>query len=187
VPRVVACLMCSTLERMPDPPSDVPLIPARVTWMDGNVEREYVFPDPEDPLKNAMVPMYDPLMEDFVGRHGHDRPDTDSFQYIKVWITDDKTWQSMDVVQKIKTELADQQNAFMEEATGYKDDALKCYNAHKNPDINTGCRDFLHESKTIGRKDIPPKHRAYLCHMCPFMQASVATEARHKAGLYKKK
>ena len=187
MPRVVACLMCSTLERMPDPPKDVPLIPARVTWMDGNVEREYIFPDPEKPGQNAMVPMYDPLMEDFVGRHGHDMADTDALSFIKVWQSDDETWQNMDVVQKIKTELAEQQDMFMEEVNGYKDDALRCYNAHKNPDMKVGCRDFLDDSKVIGRTDIPKKHRAYLCHMCPYMQTYVAQEARHRAGLYKGK
>lgn len=187
MPRVVACLMCSTLERMPDPPSDVPLIPARVTWYEDGIEREYVFPDPEKPGANMMVPMYDPVMEDFVGRHGHNMADTDALSFIKVWQSDDETWQNMDVVQQIKAELADQQNLIVEESTYYKDEALKCYNAHKNPDISTGCRDFLDDSKTIGRTDVPKKHRIFLCHMCPFMQAHVATEARHKAGLYKKK
>ena len=183
MPRAVVCLVCNKIEKMVDPPADIPLVPARVTWMEDGREREYFFKDPETG-ETAMVPEYDPVMEDFVARHRHDRPDTESLEYIKVWQTDQATWERMDVVSEIKKELAEQQNLMVEESNHYRDEAVRCYNAHNNPDTKVGCRDFLDDSKRIGRGDIPKKHQIFLCHMCPYMQTYVAQEVRWKNKLY---
>lgn len=177
MPRVAACSLCWKLERLPDPPTDVPLVPATVTWDDHGVEREYTFREPDGQV--TMVPKFDPLMEDFVGRHGHGRPDSD-MGYIKVFPVDWKTWNNLDVVTEIKRELTAQQGGFWEEVDHYKTGALQCYNAHGNP---TNCIDLYDDSKRIGPR-APKKFQIYLCHMCPMVQATVAEKMRHKAGLY---
>ena len=64
-------MMCCQMERIPDPPKDVPHVPATVAWDDHGAERTYTFTN--DDGTNIMVPMYDPLLEDIVGRHGHGR------------------------------------------------------------------------------------------------------------------
>ena len=53
---------------------------------------------------------------------------------------DQNTWDTMDVVTKIKTELQRRPASATTESDEYKDGALKCYNAHGNPDLSTGCR-----------------------------------------------
>lgn len=182
MPRAVLCLACNKMERMPDPPPEVPLIPAVLKWDDNGTERSYTMTDPDTGM-TSMVPMHDPLLEDFVGRHKHNMPDT-SIDSIKVWVVDQATWDTMDVMENIKRELQENQNIIVEESNYYKDEATKCYNRHNNPDQKTGCVDFLDESKIIGSKKVHPKARVYLCHMCPFMQTYVAAEMRSKAGLY---
>ena len=52
--------------------------------------------------------VYDPLLEDIVGRHGHGRPDTDVMQFIKVFPVDQATYEKLDVVTELKKELAKQ-------------------------------------------------------------------------------
>ena len=131
MPRLATCMMCAKIERMPDPPADVSMVPAKISYMDMGVERDYTF-EMEDGTA-IMVPEYDPLLEDFVGRHGHSRPDTDVMGFIKVFPVDQKTYEKMDVVTELKKELNDQTGLLFEEANYYKDEALKCYNDHKNP------------------------------------------------------
>lgn len=185
MPRAVLCLTCNEMERMTDPPAEVPLVPATVAWMEDGKERQYTITDPDTGM-NAMVPMHDPLLEDYVGRHSHGLPDTEVMSRIKVWQVDQETWDSMDVMGNIKRELQENQNIIVEESNYYKDEATKCYNRHKNPDVKTGCVDFLDESMRIGSGKVHPKAKVYLCHMCPYMQTYVAQEARERAGLYDK-
>lgn len=175
-------MACRTLERMPDPPADVRKVPAKWVVDDGGVDREHVFKD--DNGMTIMVPEYDPIMEDFVMRHGHDMPDTAAVNYIKPFEVDQKTYENVDVITEIKKELEQQTGEFFEEQSYYRDEAARCYNAHGNPTTDVGCSDFLDESKTIGSKELPPKHRVFLCHMCPYMQSEVATQVRLKQGLY---
>ena len=184
MPRIVACLSCNTIERMVDPPEDTRRVPATLAWDDNGIIREHTIKDEQTGLV-AMVPEYDPIMEDYVGRHSHNLPDTMVIDNIKVWVCDQDTYDSLDAVEFVKEALAKQTDEMMTEVNYYKDEALKCYNAHKNPDTKTGCVDFLDDSKIIGSKQVPPKNRVYLCHMCPYMQTYVATEMRHKADLYK--
>lgn len=180
MPRIVACMMCFQMERMPDPPKDVPHVPATVAWDDHGVEREYTFK--YDDGTNIMVPMYDPLLEDLVGRHGHGRPDTDVMQFIKVFPVDQATYEKLDVVTELKKELSKQTGHFFEESTYYRDEATKCYNSHGNPEGS--CIDYLDDSRRIGSSKIPKKYQTFLCHLCPIQQSYINVEIRRKAGLY---
>lgn len=181
MPRIVACMMCSKIERIPDPADSIPRIPATIAWDDHGAERTYTFTN--DDGTNVMVPMYDPLLEDIAGRHGHGRPDTDVMNFIKVFPVDQATYEKLDVVTELKKELAKQTGQFFEEATYYRDEAAKCYNAHGNPDGS--CIDYLDDSRRIGSDKIPKKYQTYLCHLCPIQQSYINVEIRRKAGLYK--
>ena len=170
--------------------SKIPMIPCVLEWTSG----ERIVLKDDDGLPK-MVPMYDPMLEAFVIKHEHDLPDRavthgDQIQVVQV---DQRTWDSMDMVTKIKTELQDQTGFVYEENTQHREDALKCYNAHNNPDITTGCRDYLSDSKLIGAPvyhidgrtiEIPPQDRQYLCFMCPFQQTYVTAEIRRRKGYY---
>ena len=79
------------------------MIPARLQWSGGE---DYVFKD-DDGLA-VMVPAYDPVLEDFVTKHEHGMTDQTFVQgVIQVYTIDQKTWDSVDVVQKIRSELHD--------------------------------------------------------------------------------
>jgi hypothetical protein len=166
------------------------MVPARLQWESGE---EYIYRDDKD--LPVMVPAFDPILEDFVIRHDHGYREAQFVdgQVVKVWQVDQKTWDSLDVVTKIKKELNEQYNSHFEERDEYKDDAARCYNAHGNPDLSNGCRDFLDDSKLIGKAQyqidgrtvtIPPPLRQYLCNMCPYMQTYVQVEMRRRRGLY---
>jgi hypothetical protein len=168
------------MERIPDPPSNVPYVPATVAWDDHGAERQYTFTN--DDGTNIMVPMYDPLLEDITGRHGHGRPDTDVMQFIKVFPVDQETYEKLDVVTELKKELSKQTGQFFEEATYYRDEAAKCYNSHGNP--QGSCIDYLDDSKRIGSSHVPKKYQTFLCHLCPIQQSYINVEVRRRAGLY---
>lgn len=176
---------------MPDVHPKTPLIPATLEWESGE---RVVLKDEEGMPK--MVPAYDPMLEDFVERHEHELPDKavthgDQIQVIAV---DQKTWDTMDMVTQVKTELQRQTGEVYAENDEHRQDALKCYNAHGNPDISTGCRDYKSDSKLIGKWNyddgeghhftIPPDYRQYLCYMCPFQQTAIAVELRRRKGMY---
>jgi hypothetical protein len=182
MPRLASCLVCGAIEKLIDPPADVRLVPATVEWDDGGVIREHTFQG-EDGLV-AMVPEYDPLMEDVVARHTHGQDDVTAMSAIKVFNCDWDTYESLDAVDFVKKALAQQTDQLMEESDHYKDGALRCYNQHGNPDAKTGCSDYMSDEKVIGSKQIPPKNRVYLCHMCPYTQTYVMAEIRKKADLY---
>ena len=132
-----------------------------------------------------MVPgNYDPLFEDYVGRHAHGYDDVTAMNNIKVFGCDWDTFESLDAVDFVKQSLAQQTDAIMEESNYYKDEALLCYNAHHNPDAKTGCSDYLSDEKVIGSKQVPKKNQVFLCHMCPYTQTYVMAEIRHKNKLY---
>jgi hypothetical protein len=191
VPRLVCCHFCHVLQRMPDVPDDTPKVPYVLEYTTGE---RYVVPDDEG--FPQMVPAYDPVLEDFVEKHDHGMPDTavTHSQLIESWQVDAKTWEAMDVVSKIKSELQSQRNEVYEETDEYKDAALRCYNAHGNPDLSTGCRDYMNDDRRIGRATyddgdghtitVPPKFRQYLCYLCPYQQSVIQVELRRKRGLY---
>jgi hypothetical protein len=171
VPRVVACLVCAKVERIPDPPDDVRRIPAIVEWDDHGVTRKYEFTN--DDGTAIMVPEYDPVLEDVVGRHGHGMPDTEVMGALKVFPVDQATWEKMDVVTEVKKELAELTGKFFEESDYYKEEALKCYNAHGNPHLD--CPDVLDDAKRIGPRTKHKRHQTYLCHMCLTGDTEVVT------------
>jgi hypothetical protein len=184
MPRVVSCSICNVLERMVDPPADVPMVPARWAWDVGSGQtEEHIFKD--DDGNDIMVAAYDPLMDDFVERHTHDRPDTDSIDYIRSFAVSQETWERVDVVTAIKKELSEATGEQFAESEHYKTGALECYNAHGNPDLKRKCLDVFSDEKRIGRSTgVPKKHQMYLCHMCPYVQSQVMQEVRNKAKLY---
>lgn len=168
---------------MLDAPADVPLVPAKWQWEeDGRIE-EHVFTDDDGEV--IMVPEYDPLMDDFVERHTHGRPDTDSIDYIKSYGVSQETWERVDVVTQIKAELSEATGEQFAESEHYKEGALQCYNAHGNPDNKNRCADVFTDEKRIGRsRGIAKKHQMYVCHMCPYVQTYIMQEVRNKAKLY---
>lgn len=190
IPRLAACHRCAILQRLPDVPPSTPKVPARLQWTTGE---DYIYRD--DKGLPVMVPAYDPVLEDFITKHEHGVDDNAMVngQMVAVWAVDQKTWDSMDVVTKIKSELQEQTRRHYEDQDTYKDAANRCYNEHGNPDITSGCRDYLDDSKRIGpgqyKEDghvvtVPPKFRQYLCYLCPFQQAYVQVEMRRRRGLY---
>lgn len=180
MPRLVACMTCNKIERIPDHPSDVRLVPAKVAWMDGGVEREYEFTH-EDGTP-ILVPEFDPVLEDVTVRHTHGLPDTEVMARIKVFPVDQATYEKMDVVTELKNELAKITGEFFEEADYYRTEATKCYNQHGNP--QGSCIDYCDDGKKIGPTSVPKKYQMYLCHLCPIQQAYINVELRRKAGYY---
>jgi len=144
-----------------------------------------------------MVPAFDPMLEAFVVKHEHGLPDqaVTHGQQIEVMAVDQQTWDTMDVLTKIKDELHRVHGEAYDESTEYKDAALKCYNQHGNPDLSSGCPDYLDDSKLIGNAtytdedggtvSIPPPYRQYLCFLCPFQQTYIQVELRRRRGMYK--
>jgi hypothetical protein len=177
-PRLAVCMVCNKIERMPATPSEIRRIPAVVELVSGE---KHTFKDATGATQ--MVPEFDPVLEDFVGRHGHGLDDVSGMQAIKVFPVDPKTWEKMDVVTELKKELQQVTGEFYEESKFYLEEAIKCYNQHHNP---TECPDYLDESKTIGPK-VPPKYQTYLCHMCPIQHGYVSVELRKKKGWYNPK
>ena len=191
MPRLVSCHFCRILQRIPDVPKDTPLIPAILEYTTGE---RIVMPDEDGHPK--MVPAYDPVLEDFVERHDHGMPDTaiTHRHMVETWAVDQKTWDAMDVVTQIRSELEKQHQAHYEEQDEYKEEALKCYNRHGNPDLSSGCPDYLNDDRRIGPASyddgdghtitVPPKFRQYLCYVCPYQQTYIQVELRRKRGLY---
>jgi hypothetical protein len=192
MPRLATCHVCRVIERMPDVHPKTPLVPAILEYQDG---LRLVLPD-EDGLPR-MVPAFDPMLEAFVVKHEHGLPDqaVTHGQQIEVMAVDQNTWDTMDVVTKIKDELHRVHGEQYDESNEYKDAALKCYNAHGNPDLSSGCPDYMDDSKMIGQAtykgddgetiSIPPPFRQYLCFLCPFQQTYIQVELRRRKGMYK--
>jgi hypothetical protein len=191
MPRLVACNWCHILQRIPDVHPKTPMVPARLEWRDG---QSFVYRD-EQGLP-VMVPSYDPVLEDFVEKHEHSQDDSRVISgMIDVYSVDQKTWDAMDVVTKIQTELQKQHNEWYEERDEYREAALKCYNEHGNPDLSTGCIDYMDDAKRIGHASytdddgrtitVPPKFRQYLCYVCPYQQTYIQVELRRRRGVYR--
>lgn len=191
MPRLIQCNFCKILQRIPDVPAQMPLVPARIEWDNG---QDFLYRD-EQGLA-VMVPAFDPVLEDFIEKHTHDRLDRDVIGgLIQIYQVDQKTWDTMDVVTKIQKELEKQTNEWYEERDEYREAAIKCYNDHGNPDLSTGCSDYLDDSKRIGRWNytdddgktitVPPKYRQYLCYVCPYQQSYIQVELRRRRGMYK--
>jgi len=192
MPRLVSCQFCRILQRMPDVPPDTPLVPAVLEYTSGD---RLVLPDEDGHAK--MVPAYDPVLEDFVGKHEHGMEDgaTTHGGMIQVYSCDQRTWDAMDIVTTIKKQLQENTGHFYEERDEYREAATKCYNEHGNPDLTTGCRDYMDDSKRIGpasyddgeghKITVPPKYRHYLCYLCPYQHAYIQVELRRRKGMYK--
>lgn len=190
MPRLVSCHFCKILQRMPDVHPKTPLIPAILEWTSGE---QFIYRDDEG--QPVMVPAYDPMLEDFIIKHEHGREEATVIGgMIQVYSIDQKTWDSVDMVTKIRDELHEQNNAWYEDRDEYRTAATKCYNEHGNPDISTGCRDYMDDSKRFGPATynadgrtitVPPKFRQYLCYLCPYQQAYINVELRRRKGYYK--
>ena len=191
MPRLAQCNMCHILQRMPDVPPKTPLVPARIEFKEGF---DFIYRD--DTGLPQMVAAFDPVLEDFVEKHSHGREDRDVIGgLIQVYAIDQRTWDSMDMVTKIQEQLQKQTNQWYEERDEYREEALKCYNRHGNPDIDSGCSDYMNDDRRIGPATyddgdgrtitVPPKYRQYLCYVCPFQQTYIQVELRRKRGAYR--
>lgn len=191
MPRIVVCEHCSTLNKMPDVPKGTPMKSARLEWTSG----ETMLLKDEDGHP-AMVPAYDVLLEDFVERHSHGYDDDKVIGgLIKVWTVDQRTWDSMDVVTKVKSDMNKLTGKWYEDRDTYKEGAVMCFNDHGNPDLTSKCPDFMDDSKRIGAKSwrddngnnhvIPNRFRQYLCYQCPYTQSAIAVEVRRQRGAYR--
>jgi len=191
MPRLVQCNMCQILQRIPDVPPKTPKVPARIEFKNGF---DFIYRD-EDNLPQ-MVAAFDPVLEDFVEKHSHGREDRDVIGgLIQVYAVDQKTWDTMDVVTKIQEQLQKQTNSWYEERDEYKEAAVQCYNRHGNPDLDSGCPDYMDDDRRIGPATyddgdgrvitVPPKFRQYLCYVCPFQQTYIQVELRRRRGAYK--
>jgi hypothetical protein len=179
------------LERLPDVVKGTPMRPAYLQWEDG---ADFIFTD--DKGLPVMVPAYDPMLEDFTVRHQHHYTDAQLMDLerpiIQVAAVDQRTWDSMDIVTKLKEQYQKQTGQFYAESNEYKDAAVKCYNEHNNP--TTGCPDYKSDSKRIGMASyedddghthrVPDQFRQYLCYICPFQQSYVNVELRRRKGQY---
>ena len=159
MPRIAVCNICLTMERMPDVHPKVPLVPARLEWKSG----ETMTMRDDDGLPK-MVPQFDPVLEDFVERHGHGRDDREAIAgAIQIYATDQKTWDSIDVVQKVKGELQAQTGQWYEERDLYREDAISCYNSHGNPTADEGCPDYMNgveEDPGVANAPLPMRHQS---------------------------
>jgi hypothetical protein len=77
----------------------------------------------------------------------------------------------------------------------FKEDALKCWNQHRQPKEGSPCIDYMSENKRIGRptqtgRDVIKENYKlgqtdpHICQFCPYHQV-VITEIRHRKGMYK--
>jgi hypothetical protein len=181
MPRIVICHHCHSLTRIPDVAKGTPMVPARLEWRDGE---QFMFKD-EKGLP-VMVAAFDPILEDFVTKHEHGRPEHQVIGgLIQVYGVDQRTWDAMDVVTQIQRDLEKQHNTWYEDRDEYRTGATKCYNEHGNPDLSTGCPDYLDDSKRLGSSAVPPKYRQYLCYLCPYQQSYINVELRRRKGAYK--
>src|SRR5262249_31101851 len=106
-----------------------------------------------------------------------------------------KTWDAVDVTTRIRTELQKLTGDWYEERNEYLDAAVRCYNAHGNPDMGHKCIDFMDDTKRIGKAEykdddgnihrVPNRFRQYLCYQCPYMHSVINVELRWRRGLYK--
>jgi len=191
MPRLATCHVCHVLQRFPDVPPKTPMVPARLQWESGE---EYTYTD--DKGYAVMVPAYDPMLEDFITKHQHGLDDNAAVHgQIQVYGIDQKTWDSVDVVTKIRKELQEATDEWYEDRDTYREGAIACYNAHGNPTTDTGCPDYMDDSKMIGKSSyrdddgkvhkVPLELRQYLCWQCPYQQAYVIPEIRRRKGMYK--
>lgn len=193
MPRLLACNHCHILQRAPDPPEDIPRIPARLEWTSGEV---YDYRDDEGEL--VLVPAYDPILEDFLTQHEHGASEMSILngEVVRVWQVDQRTWDSVDGVRQIKNQIKETYGVWYEDRDHYRTGATECYNKHGNPTLESGCGDFMDDSKLIGKKvyrtdtsqgdiTVPPQWRQYLCYQCPYFQSYVQVEVRRKQGMYK--
>jgi hypothetical protein len=192
MPRIVTCHLCKLITRFPDVPKDTPMVPARMIFKDGT---DFTYKD-DDGLP-VMVPRFDPMLEDFVERHEHGLEDSSHLRHgvIEVMQVEQKTWESMDVVKMVKSQLHEQTSQWYEDRDFYREGATECYNKHGNPTIEGGgCPDYMDDSRLIGKAEyhedgrtitVPKKLRQYLCFQCPYQQSYINVELRRKAGMYR--
>lgn len=164
-------------------------------------------PDYEGPLE------IDPILEDLVRRHnerdpmGHGGRDLRASPMRVAVIaptehkTSDEVWETdrENVLKQLNEENKKVGHASWayEALNTYAEDAMKCYNRHRRPDLGNGkpCIDYWSESKRIGRPSVmgrtmlkiaPKKGTSdpHLCQWCPYY-STVSTEVRWRAGMYR--
>jgi hypothetical protein len=179
LPRLALCHLCHSLTRLPDPPKSAPLVPARWEWVDEDGKtKEYWFRD--EGGQQMLVAQYDPALEDWVDRHGHqDVPE--SVHKHDLWAIDQLTWDTGRVMEMAKGSMKNATGEMYIERDELKDDAFNCFIQHHRP--STSCPDVFTEAKVIGNHESnrlmkDPNDKMYLCHLCPFVHGMVMPQAR---------
>ena len=188
MPRLAACHICATLTRLPDPPASAPLVPARIAWMEDGREVEHVYRNPDG--SPVLVAAYDPSLEDWITRHGHEDVNQPDHLKFDLWHVDQITWDAENIVRKTQNDLQEAHGRMYTERDELKDDAMACFNRHGRP--KDSCTDVFSESKVIGgghdsnkvSQFIAPNDRMFLCHLCPFVHGYVIPNVRARKGYY---
>jgi len=184
MPRLASCHVCRVLSSLPDPPAKAPLVPARIAWIEDGREVEYIFKDAQGQV--AMVAMYDPALEDWMGRHEHPEVPEDRMRKHDLYATDQASFNA-GFIASMKKEIEEAHQASYSERDQVKEDAMECFNRHHRP--TTGCMDVFSEAKLLGghesNKRMPVNDRMYLCHACPFVHGYVIPDVRARKGMYR--
>lgn len=135
-------------------------------------------------------PEYDVLLEHLTEAHVYPNGEKHFGNLAVVAIAQ---WRNPDMQQEIVRQIGSRttgmDSEFYATKNTYEEDALKCYRQHGRPEGS--CIDFKDERKRIGNphKELARNwhdhpFKVYLCQFCP-VASWVATQERHKAGLYK--
>lgn len=179
MPRLALCHCCHSLTKLPDPPKSAPLVPARWEWVDDDGKtQEYWFKD--EGGQQMMVAQYDPALEDWVERHGHQEIPDELVHKHDLWSIDQLTWDTGKVMDMAKQSMMGATGEMYAERDELKADAFSCFEEHHRP--KDSCPDVFSDSKVIGNhesnKRIPKDDKMYLCHLCPFVHGYVMPQAR---------
>jgi hypothetical protein len=171
--RLLHCGACKTLEEIPDYEGSQEVDPL--------VERVVMEHNRRDPMAHA-------------GKHLTTLP-------MRLGVVDDMeyAYQREDVLKRF---MEEGQNMGMTPWVGetlntFQEDALKCWNQHRQPKEGSPCIDYMSDSKRIGRptqegRDILAQNYKlgakdpHLCQYCPY-HSVVETAIRARKGLYKDK
>jgi hypothetical protein len=167
MPRLLVCRKCQTVEELP--------------LYDGPAELE------------AQDPMLDGMVRRHVQKHGDLEPDAaallvaseDLCHCPKHRGSGATLWEGHrdEVLGNLKERWTGFHPEFYATKDTYREDALKCYTAHRRPK-GTDCVDWRSDHKRLTPENWKGRE-VYLCDFCP-VASTVTTEMRHKRGMYKR-
>jgi hypothetical protein len=159
-PRLLFCYTCRTLTKVPAKP-------------------HHTTPNEHDHALNEIVE-----------RHQHHEVPEHNRKGGRLWATDQKTWDSMDVVTEVRKELMAHQVWIEEYRDTLMEDAAKCHRKHGQPEWpGKPCIDYKTDKKRIGgplgRRSLDLNQLQYMCTYCPY-ESTVTTAKRFERGDYDK-